>query len=171
RRLSRFGIGTGGTMLRDNLWSHAAMPAVTVEAAYLTNKNDAEELTKDNVKEAIAAGITAGIEAQSPGIQSRKAELLKYRQLSATSASAHRPTPLPGLSLPRGLPIFQLGVAMAALCLLVRFRRATIPVIAFAVALASVARARAGGRPAQRTRRGVRRRRSRAPLWSDVRTY
>jgi N-acetylmuramoyl-L-alanine amidase len=175
RRLGRFDIANGGTMLRDNLWIHAPMPAVTVEAAYLTNKNEAEQLRKDNVKEAIASGVTAGIEAQAPGIPARKAEILAYRQAAAKAAAARHSAPLAAPSLPampRGIPVLQLGVTMGALYLLVRYRRQTIPVLAFGVAIGTVAHARlAGGQSHQRTRRGVRRRRSRAPLWNGVRTY
>ncbi|HEY8740765.1 MAG TPA: N-acetylmuramoyl-L-alanine amidase [Candidatus Dormibacteraeota bacterium] len=172
KRLARFDIANDGVTKRDNLWTHATMPAVTVEGAYLTNRSDAEQLTRDNVREAIASGVTAGIEAQLPDVQARKAEILRYQQLSARAAAAHRIGPIPAPSLPHGIPVMQLAVVAAACYLLIRYRRATIPVIAFGAALASVAHSKAAGRgPQQRTRRGVRRRRSRAPLWSDIRTY
>ncbi|MFN2465402.1 MAG: N-acetylmuramoyl-L-alanine amidase [Candidatus Dormibacteria bacterium] len=171
RRLARFEISNGGTMLRQDLWQRSNMPAVTVEAAYLTNKNEAEQLTRDTVKEAIAAGITSGIEAQSPGIQVRKAEILKFRHASATALAARRANSLPAPAVPHGIPFLQVGVALGAVYLLTRYRRQTIPVIAFAAAVGSVAHARAVGRQPERTRRGVRRRRSRAPLWTGARTY
>ena len=169
-KLGRYGISNGGLMERSTLWVHAAMPAVTVEAAYLTNKNEAVQLTKDQVRNAIAAGVVSGVEAQAPQIQTRKADILKY-QKAATKAAAVHPSPaLPTPSIPHGLPVMQLLVLAALGYLLMRYRRATIPVLAFAVAVGQVAHARAGGRQPQfRTRRGVRRRRSRAPLWSSVR--
>ncbi|MEA2683775.1 MAG: N-acetylmuramoyl-L-alanine amidase [Chloroflexota bacterium] len=177
-RLGRYGIGNGGVMERSTLWSHAPMPAVTVEAAYLTNKNEAEQLTRDGVRDAIASGVLSGVEAQAPQIQTLKAQIVKYQKAeaaraaaaSAAAAAAKSSPSLPGPSLPRGLPVMQLLVVAAMGYLLVRYRRATIPVLAFAVAVGQVAHARAGGRQPQfRTRRGVRRRRSRAPLWGGVR--
>jgi N-acetylmuramoyl-L-alanine amidase len=174
-RLGRFGIGNGGLVERSTLWVHATMPTVTVEAAYLTNKNEAEQLTHDQVRDAIAAGVLGGIEAQAPVIQVRKSEILKYQQAATAAARAAAVHPAPSLpvpSLPRGIPAFQLVVMAGAGYLLARYRRATIPVLAFAMAVATVAHARAGGRqPEFRTRRGVRRRRSRAPLWSNLRPY
>jgi N-acetylmuramoyl-L-alanine amidase len=171
-KLGRYGIANGGLMERGTLWVHAPMPTVTVEAAYLTNTNEAEQLTKDAVRDAIAAGVVSGVEAQAPQIQVRKAEILKYQKAAATAAAVHASPALPTPSIPHGLPVIQLLVLAALGYLLVRYRRATIPVLAFAVAVGQVAHARAGGRQPQfRTRRGVRRRRSRAPLWSHVRLY
>jgi N-acetylmuramoyl-L-alanine amidase len=172
RRLDHFQVSSGGLMLRDNLWGHAPMPAVTVEAAYLTNRNEAELLATDNFKEAIAAGVANGVEVQLPGIPLRKTEILKYRADSARAAAAHRAAPLelPSLPILPHLPLLQVVVAGAAVYLLVRFRRQTIPALAFAIALGSVVQARAAGRDRiPRTRRGVRRRRSRAPLWTGAR--
>jgi N-acetylmuramoyl-L-alanine amidase len=174
-KLGRYGIGNGGLMARTTLWAHATMPALTVEAAYLTNKNDAQQLTHDQVRDAIAAGVVSGIEVQAPVIQVRKAEILRYQAAAAAAARAaavHPGPSLPTPALPRGIPLFQLVVAVGAGYLLMRYRRATIPVLAFAMAVGTVAHARAGGRqPEFRTRRGVRRRRSRAPLRSNARTY
>jgi N-acetylmuramoyl-L-alanine amidase len=174
-KLGRYGIGNGGLMQRSTLWIHATMPTVTVEAAYLTNKNEAEQLTHLQVRDAIAAGVLSGIKAQAPVLQVRKAEILRYQKTAAAAAQAaavYAGPSLPAPTLPRGIPLFQLVIVAGAGYLLVRYRRATIPVLAFAMALGTVAHARAGGRqPEFRTRRGVRRRRSRAPLRSHVRTY
>lgn len=165
QRLGHFQVASDGVTQRDVLWAHAPMPAVTVEAAYLTNKTEAELLTTEAFKEAIAAGVANGIEVQEPGIQARKAEILKYR----ATAAAHHPGLVQLPSLPH-LPVVRLALFGAALFLLVRFRRATIPALAFGMALGSVVHARATGRsPEFRTRRGVRRRRSRAPIWHGSR--
>ena len=170
--LGRFQVTDDGVMLRDSLWVHAPMPAVTVEAAYMTNRNEAQLLTTDAFKEAIAAGIEGGIAAQLPGIQARKTEILNYRAAAARAAAARTAVPvsLPSLPAVPRVPLVQLAVFAAATYLLIRFRRATIPALAFAIAIGSVMQARATGRgPELRTRRGVRRRRSRAPMWTGAR--
>jgi len=79
RRLGRLGIQDDGTMLRDNWWVNNKMPTVTVEAAYLTNLKEAELLKGDEVRDAIAAGIRDGIEAQEPIIKQRMGEILSWR--------------------------------------------------------------------------------------------
>ncbi|MFN2462521.1 MAG: N-acetylmuramoyl-L-alanine amidase [Candidatus Dormibacteria bacterium] len=170
-RLARFKVTNGGVTQRDNLWAHAPMPAVTVEAAYLTNKAEADLLTTNAFKDAIAASLVTGIEVQQPGIQARKAEILKYRA-GLHAAAAKRPI-VQAPSLPAiHLPFFRLGLMLVAAVAFVRYRRATIPALAFAMAVGSVLHARASGRTADpRTRRGVRRRRTRAPIWTGARPY
>ena len=169
RQLASFNIADDGLMLRDNLWAHAPMPAITVESAYLTNRTEAQLLATDRFKDAIAGGITAGIEAQVPGIQARKAEIVKYRAAAARAAAAHKVALVKAPVLPT-FPVAQVALLLAMAFMLVRFRRALIPVIAFGMAVTTVLGARARGRqPEWRTRRGVRRRRSRAPIWSEAR--
>lgn len=169
RELTPFNVTDGGLTLRDNLWAHAPMPAITVESAYLTNKKEAGLLTTERFKNAIAAAVTSGIESQVPGVQARKAEIVKYRLATArAAAAAHKVAVVRGPSLPH-LPLVQVTLLLAAGLLLVRFRRGLIPVIAFGMAIVTVLQARARGRqPEWRTRRGVRRRRSRAPIWSEA---
>ncbi|HEV1998381.1 MAG TPA: N-acetylmuramoyl-L-alanine amidase [Candidatus Dormibacteraeota bacterium] len=172
RNLAPFHVTDGGVMLRDNLWAHAPMPAITVESAYLTNKREAGLLTGDRFKNAIAAAVTTGIETQVRGVQARKAEIVKYRLAAArAAASAHQVAVVKGPSLPP-IRFVQVALLLAVGALVVRFRRGLIPVIAFGIAIVTVLRARARGRePEWRTRRGVRRRRSRAPIWSEARTH
>jgi N-acetylmuramoyl-L-alanine amidase len=171
--LKTFEVSNGGIVQRDTLWAHAPMPAVTVEAAYLTNRNEAELLTKDAFKEAIASAIAAGVQTQIPGIPARKAEILKYRATAGQPAAAPKPLPVPRPPATRGVPVLQLGLLLVAAVLAIRFRRGAIPMIALAIAAGLVITARLTGRrePELRTRRGVRRRRSRAPLWTGARTY
>jgi len=168
RRLNHFHVSPGTVMLRENLWAHSTMPVVTVEAAYLTNKTEAELLTTENFKEAIAAGIANGIEAQIPGIPARKAQILKY-QAATHSAAAHAQANLSVPALPTAFhfPVVQLALLAAMGYLAIRYRRVSIPALAFAIAIGSVLHSRATGTiPDPRTRRGVRRRRSRAPIWT-----
>jgi N-acetylmuramoyl-L-alanine amidase len=170
KSLALYGISNGGLMLRDNLWAHAPMPAITVESAYLTNPREARLLATDKFKEALATGITSGIEAQLPGVQTRKTEIINFRAaLAARAASAHKLSLVKAPTLPH-FPVVQVALLLAVAYLVLRFRRGLIPVIAFGMAIGTVLLARAGGRkPELRTRRGVRRRRSRAPIWSDPR--
>jgi N-acetylmuramoyl-L-alanine amidase len=79
KRLGQLGIQDDGTMLRDNWWVHNKMPTVTVEAAYLTNLREAELLKQDDVRDAIAAGVHDGIEAQEPIIKQRMSEIVAWR--------------------------------------------------------------------------------------------
>ena len=169
KQLASFNIANDGLMLRDNLWAHAPMPAITVESAYLTNRTEAQLLATDRFKDAIAAGITAGIEAQVPGIQPRKTEIVKYRAAALRAATVHKVAAVQAPALP-SLPVVPVAVLLATGYLVVRFRRALIPVIAFGMAVTTVLASRARGRqPEWRTRRVVRRRRSRAPIWSEAR--
>lgn len=172
QRLTPFSVSDGGLMLRENLWAHAPMPAITVESAYLTNRREAVLLTTDRFKDGIASAITSGIEAQLPGIAARKTEIVKYRLATARAGMAAQPVVVvraPGMP---GLPIVQVAVLAVLGYLVVRFRRLLIPAIAFGMALVTILGARARGRDTElRTRRGVRRRRSRAPIWSEARTW
>ena len=170
--LAPFNVTNGGLTLRDNLWAHAPMPSITVESAYLTNKREAGLLTTERFKSAIAAAVAAGIEGQLPAVQARKTEIVKYRlatsRAAAAAAAARKVAVVRGPSLPH-LPLVQVTLLLAAGYLLVRFRRGLIPVIAFGMAIVTVLQARTRGRqPEWRTRRGVRRRRSRAPIWSEA---
>ncbi|GAC1331789.1 MAG: hypothetical protein NVSMB17_10110 [Candidatus Dormibacteria bacterium] len=172
-RLRHFPVPPGTVMLRENLWAHSTMPVVTIEAAYLTNKTEAELLTTENFREAIAAGIANGIESQLPGIPARKAQILKYNAAPhAAAAHGQGRVNLPALPPAPHYPVVQLVLLAAVGYLAVRYRRASIPALAFAMAIGSVLHSRVTGSiPDPRTRRGVRRRRSRAPIWTGARPY
>jgi N-acetylmuramoyl-L-alanine amidase len=88
KRLGPLGIDDDGTMLRDNWWLQTTMPTVTVEAAYLSNPREADLLRQDRVRDAIAAGIRDGIEAQVPEIQRRKAAVLAARAADSGDGAA-----------------------------------------------------------------------------------
>jgi hypothetical protein len=158
-QLGPLGIPGDGTQLRDNLWTTAQMPAVTVECAYLSNPAEANLLKKSSTLDAIATAMVKGMEAQDPELTKRPAEIAAYAKahhihLASASTSAPHHSLLP----------FAL-VAIAG-TLMVVFRRQLIPVVALAVALAGLALGRfKPDEPEWRTRSGVRRRRSRARLW------
>ncbi|MGI8610607.1 MAG: N-acetylmuramoyl-L-alanine amidase family protein [Candidatus Dormibacteria bacterium] len=170
--LTPFSVSDGGLMLRENLWAHAPMPAITVESAYLTNRREAVLLSTDRFKDGIALAITSGIEAQLPGIAARKAEIVKYRLASARAAATTPRAAAVKAPVRPPLPVTQVIMVAALGYLVFRFRRLLIPAIAFGVALFTILGAMARGRNTElRTRRGVRRRRSRAPIWSEARTW
>jgi N-acetylmuramoyl-L-alanine amidase len=92
QRLGPLGIGHQPTVMNPNLWVHARMPTVTVEAAYLTNSSEASLLRKPAVLEAIAAGIRNGALAQDPAIKTRKAQMTAWEAAQAR-AQISFPTP------------------------------------------------------------------------------
>jgi N-acetylmuramoyl-L-alanine amidase len=81
QRLRPYSVPNDGTILRDNLWVHATMPAVTIEPMYLSNAREADLLVRPDVRDAIAAAVRDGIEAQDPAV------LLRKRQIDAWLAA------------------------------------------------------------------------------------
>src|SRR5258708_22613765 len=99
KSLGPSGIPSDGVQLRDNLWTTAQMPAVTVEVAYLSNLAEANLLKKSSTLDAIAGAMVKGMEAQDPALKNRAGEIAAYarahhaQRLAATdavSASAGR---------------------------------------------------------------------------------
>lgn len=86
KRLAPLGFADGGVLQKPDLWVHAQMPAVTVEAGYLSNAADAQRLGDPAVRQTIAASIRDGIEAQAPQILQQKAAIQAWR-------AAHPPVP------------------------------------------------------------------------------
>ena len=79
RALSPYGVTTRGTTLRDNWWIHVPCPVVTIEPLFLTNATEAALVARDEVRQAIAAAVRDGIEAQIPDIAARRPLLEAYR--------------------------------------------------------------------------------------------
>jgi N-acetylmuramoyl-L-alanine amidase len=75
QRLRPYAVANDGTILRDNLWVHATMPAVTIEPMYLSNPREADLLERPDVRDAIAAAVRDAVEAQDPAILQRKAQI------------------------------------------------------------------------------------------------
>jgi N-acetylmuramoyl-L-alanine amidase len=160
KRLAPIGIPADGTQLKDNLWTTAQMPAVTVECAYLTNPGEASLLKKTSTRDAIAGAIVSGLAAQDPELTKRAAETVAFAKAhlvqpiaAAPSRAQHGSLLLPWLPL-------------ALLALAVVFRRRLVPALAMIIAIVGVATGRFNpDEPEWRKRSGVRRRRSRARLW------
>src|SRR5258708_16445275 len=96
KSLGPSGIPSDGVQLRDNLWTTAQMPAVTVEVAYLSNLAEANLLKKSKTLDAIASAMVKGMEAQDPELKNRA------DQIPAPPPTHHAPhlapTPAPSAS-------------------------------------------------------------------------
>lgn len=162
-KLQKLGIANNGTQLKDDLWTQTNMPTVTVEAGYITNPKEAHLLERPDTLDALASGITSGIQVQAPEIGQRRAAL------SAGGLVAEE-SPVRALRFPSApkMPVWvSLAPVLAVGVLAVYFRRRVAPMLVPAAAITMVLIDRARGQdPRWRNRRGVRRRRSRAPLWS-----
>ena len=163
-KLKPVGIPSGGVMPKPDLWTHVDMPVVTVEAAYLTNAGEAELLTKPATLNTIAGAVDAGVLAQAPEIAQKKADINAYD-------TAHAPKPALALGAPAAPPIVPAFAVVAAVTLMVVFRRrlrpVLLPTLAAAIAVVSYSTRRFRRQPEWRNRRGVRRRRSRARPWAS----
>jgi N-acetylmuramoyl-L-alanine amidase len=104
RRLGPLGVADDGVILRDNLWVHATMPAVTIEPMYLSNPREADLLLQPAVRGDIAAAVRDAIETQDPTV------LLRKRQIDAWLA-AHPGGPAP--ARPAGGPAGAVAQAVA----------------------------------------------------------
>lgn len=85
-RLAPLGIADDGIQLKDDLWVHAAMPAATVEAAYLSNPREADQLRNASTRDAIATGVVAGIDKQAPEVATRRAAILGWEKAQGMTA-------------------------------------------------------------------------------------
>ncbi len=161
KQLGRIGIPGDGIQLRDNLWTTAQMPAITVECAFLSNLGEAALLKKSSTLDAIAGAIVKGMEAQDPQLTTRSAEFAAYAKAHHLQTVSASHTSTPGHN-----PLMPWAVLAVAGVLMVVLRRQLIPVVALLMALVGLALGRfKPDQPEWRTRSGVRRRRSRARLW------
>jgi N-acetylmuramoyl-L-alanine amidase len=160
RRLAPIGIPADGIQLKDNLWTSARMPAITVECAYLTNPGEASLLKMPSTRNAIAGAVVSGLEAQDPELANRAGEIAAYQKAHQLRLVAGTPSRTSHDT--RLLPWGPLALAVMAIV----FRRRLIPGLALAIAIVGVATGRfKPDEPDWRKRNGVRRRRSRARIW------
>ncbi|MGC8461817.1 MAG: N-acetylmuramoyl-L-alanine amidase family protein [Candidatus Dormibacteria bacterium] len=77
--LAKWGIANDGIQFDGDWWTHAPMPQVTVESAYVSNPHDAALLTTTVFLNADAAAIRSGIETYDPSILRLKPAILAWR--------------------------------------------------------------------------------------------
>ena len=156
RDLGGWGIASDGVQAKPDLWQHATMPAITVEAAYLTNPAEAELCSRPAFRKAVAGAIDGGILAQQPAIATRKAEIAAWDAAhpghAGATAAANRPLP----SAPGGRSVLPVLVVMAIVGLLLMHQRRRL--VAAALALANLSERVSERRP--RVRWQTRRRRA-----------
>ena len=161
KKLDPIGIKGTGVQLKDNLWTTAQMPAVTVEAAYLSNLGEANLLKKSSTRDAIAGAVLTGMVAQDPELTRRPAEIAAYNKAHKVSLAA-----TPAKQVSHGNPLMPWAPLAIAGALLYVFRRQMVPVLAMVIAIIGMALGRFNpDEPEWRTRSGVRRRRSRARIF------
>jgi N-acetylmuramoyl-L-alanine amidase len=127
-RLRPYAVPDDGVILRDNLWVHAVMPAVTIEPMYLSNPREADLLQRPEVRDSIAAAVRDAIEAQDPAVLTRKHELQAWDAAhppGAEPAAGHGGSPL---AATLGIPHGRLLVLAAVLAMLWLQRRRLRPV-------------------------------------------
>jgi N-acetylmuramoyl-L-alanine amidase len=120
QRLKPFAVANDGVILRDNLWVHAIMPAVTIEPMYLSNAREADLLLRSDVRDAVAAAVRDAVEAQDPQILVQKHRIdawIVAHPDRAQSAGGHAVTA--ALAVPHGR-LLLLAAVLWALWLLRR---------------------------------------------------
>lgn len=162
--LQNWQIADDGVQSKPDLWVHATMPAVTVEGAYMTNPREAGLLERNDFRDALAAAVKAGVEAQAPQILTVKQQILAWE-------AAHHPVvlQLPAGAHPdaataaassgsAGASLLRWVIALAALASLVRWRRGVGRTLRWAWHTAATEYRDRRGAPEPRRRTSVRRR-------------
>ena len=155
-----FGIANDGVQSKPDLWVHATMPAVTVEGGYLTNPREADLLTHDDYRQALAEAIRQGVEKQAPEIATLNARISAWKAAHRTASHSVAPAPfVPAGSGSAGATLLRWVVVLGVLAALVRWRRRVTPVLhwVYVTAADSIERRRHPG-AAGRSRAGTRRR-------------
>jgi N-acetylmuramoyl-L-alanine amidase len=135
RDLSAFGVVSNGIQAKPDLWQHATMPAITVEAAYLTNPREADLCSRPSFRQAVASAVSGGILAQVPGINTRKAEMASWDSAHpghSGAAAANRALPSAG----GGHSVIPLLVVMTIATVLLMHQRRRL--VSLAVALGNL---------------------------------
>jgi N-acetylmuramoyl-L-alanine amidase len=127
--LQRWQIADDGVQSKPDLWVHATMPAVTVEGAYMTNPREAGLLERNDFRDALAAAVKAGVEAQAPQILTLKQQILAWEAahhpvVLQVPAGAH---PTTATAAPTqssaGATLLRWVIVLGLLAALVRWRR------------------------------------------------
>ena len=81
-------IASAPEQLRDNWWTHATMPTITIESAYITNSQDAALLGTATFKQELAVALRHGIETYDPLLLQRKQQLATWHATHPVSVAA-----------------------------------------------------------------------------------
>ncbi|HXA28294.1 MAG TPA: N-acetylmuramoyl-L-alanine amidase [Candidatus Angelobacter sp.] len=166
--LQRYQIADNGVQSKPDLWVHATMPAVTVEGAYLTDPREAELLQQNGFRDALAAAIRSGVEAQAPQIATLKQQILAWEAAHHSltlqvPAAAHGAVAAPSSGGSVGGTLLRWTILLALLAGLVRWRRGVGRGVGWAWAAAMAYAHRGGARGRERNPRGTRVRRRGGP--------
>ena len=158
--IGRDGVPDSGIAEGDAGWLHTAVPAATVEVAYLSNTTEAALLATSGFRQDAAAGVRNGIEAYMPSIIARRDAIRAWRQShhdGGTGALTPASAQLPGANGFQFGPVIAwlIGIALTGLILLFREQVARVLVVVIALVI------RAFGGLAWLRRAMVRRRRRR----------
>jgi N-acetylmuramoyl-L-alanine amidase len=163
--LQRWQIADNGVQSKPDLWVHATMPSVTVEGAYMTNPREANLLQQNAFRDALAAAIRSGVEAQAPQIATLKQQIVAWEKV-------HHPVVLQVPAGSRGGSTLAAGVAgggvggtllrwtvtLALIAALLRWRRGVARALRWGWAAARAQlRRRTGAADPRRTRTRTRR--------------
>jgi len=85
-----YGMVNRGVQPRTNLWVHAPMPTVTIEAGFMSNRKDSLLLAQPAVRLALARGVFAGLVAYAPVIRRLHAQQTAYRRALGAYDAAER---------------------------------------------------------------------------------
>jgi N-acetylmuramoyl-L-alanine amidase len=158
--LQPYGIGNDGVQSKPDLWVHATMPAVTVEGAYMTNSREADLLTRDDFRAALARAIRNGVEKQAPQIATLSAQITAWKAAHRAPAVQGGSGTSPNFVAPGtggGGTVMRWLIVLSLLGALVRWRRRVAPVAVWAyAALRDVAWRQHAGRSRAGLRRGRR---------------
>jgi N-acetylmuramoyl-L-alanine amidase len=88
--IAPYGMGNRGTQPLPQLWVHATMPTVTIEAGFMSNQKDSQLLAEPGFRQALAQGIYDGVLAFAPQIKTIHAQQLAYQAAQARQAAARR---------------------------------------------------------------------------------
>lgn len=161
--ITPLGVPERGVALDPKSWPDSAVPATTVEMAYLSNPGEAALMTTAAFRQDVAAGVRNGLEAFMPEIVARRNAIIAWRNAHPGPAS---PSLKPAsASIPEGtgfqfqpLILWLLLIAAAGAVLLWREQVARVLVILIAI----VGRAVGGLLRLRRAAMRRRRRRQRA---------
>jgi N-acetylmuramoyl-L-alanine amidase len=158
--LQRFSLADNGVQSKPDLWVHATMPAITVEAAYLTSPREADLAKSNAFLDTLAGAIRDGVEKQAPQIATLKSQILAWNAAHHVVTTT-QPETLPAVA-PQGGgaggTLLRWAIFLGLLAAAVRWRRRLLPVLRWAWAAAWSATGAASGRqqPQHRRRRGGR---------------